>query len=124
MILLHPAVSLLDNKKGRHTFSAGLFYQNYSKVKYELINKSTLAYTNRIQMKMNYITPGVNFSTGLSYEINIKKRALATVQVMYKMLHFWNQNQMRYLLNELKYTRFDAASLSLHGITASMKWNF
>ena len=75
-------------------------------------------------MKTNYITPNLNLSMGLSYEMNFRKRSHATLQVMYEILHFWNQNQMRYLLNELKHIRFDAGSLMLHGITASMRWDF
>ncbi len=116
--------NMKSNIKLITNISGSLFFQNYTKIKYEIKNNTTSLFTRRVQMKLSNLTPNLNFNSGLSYENNFLQRNHVTVQIMYEFLHFWNQNQMRYLLNELRYTRFDAGSLMLHGLTASLRWDF
>lgn len=111
-----------SNFKLLANISGALFFQNYKKIKYEVTNN--ISFANRIIMKTNYLTPNLNFSSGFSYENCFMKRTHITLVAMYEFLHFWNQNQMRYLLNTLNNTKFDAGNLILHGITASLRWDF
>lgn len=104
--------------------SASIFYQNYSRVNYDLFDKTTSSYSHRIRMKEKYIAPNLNLSSGFCFEKHFENRGEVTLRAMYEILHFWNQNQMRYLLNQTNYTRFDAGSLMLHGITGSLRWDF
>lgn len=112
------------NVKFHANLSAALFFQSFSKIYYESINNLTSVFSDRIRMRVNNLTPNLNFSSGLSFENRFIKKFQISLQVMYEIMHFWNQNQMRYLLNELRNTRFDAGSLMLHGLTASFRCDF
>jgi len=105
--------------------SAALFYQNYTDISYELKNIITDQFLERIDMKTHYLTPNLNIDAGLAYGLYLNKNLWhIDFLIKYEFIHFWNQNQMRYLLNHLGFIRFDAGSLMLHGITASFRWDF
>jgi len=105
--------------------SASVFYQDYTKVSYELKNIITDLFIERINMRTHNLTPNLNMAAGLAYGLYLYDNLWHfDFLVKYEFIHFWNQNQMRYLLNQLGFIRFDAGSLMLHGITASFRWDF
>ena len=105
--------------------SAALFYQDFYKISYEERASSNNAFFERITMVKHYLIPNLNLAAGLSFgSYFYKDKWHIDILGKYEFSYFWNQNQMRYLLNQLKFTRFDAGSLMLHGITASLRLDF
>lgn len=105
--------------------SAALLYQDFYKVSYEEQNISTLVFSNRIILRKHYLVPNLNLGAGFNYgSYFFKDKCHIDLLVKYEFMHFWNQNQMKHLLNLLSFTRFNAGSLMLHGITMSMRLDF
>jgi len=104
---------------------AALFYQDFYNISYEERAASNNAFIERAVMVRHYLIPNLNLGAGFAFGTYFfKNRLHIDILGKYEFSYFWNQNQMRYLLNQLKFTRFDAGSLMLHGITASLRLDF
>ncbi|NGX49340.1 MAG: hypothetical protein K940chlam5_00938 [Candidatus Anoxychlamydiales bacterium] len=105
--------------------SGALFYQDFYKVSYEEKNLITEVFSTRIDMNKHYLVPNLNLAAGLNYGAYFfKDKFHVDFLVKYEFMNYWNQNQMRHLLNLLSFIRFNPGSFMLHGLTASMRIDF
>lgn len=104
---------------------AAIFYQDFYKISYEERSALNNAFFERATMVKHYLIPNLNLGAGLAFgSYFYKDKWHIDILGKYEFSYFWNQNQMRYLLNQLKFTRFNAGSLMLQGITASLRLDF
>ncbi|NGX34370.1 MAG: hypothetical protein K1060chlam1_00723 [Candidatus Anoxychlamydiales bacterium] len=105
--------------------SAAIFYQDFYKVSYQEKNLTTDVFSQIINMNKKYLVPNLNLAAGLNYGAYFfKDKFHIDFLVKYEFMNYWNQNQMRHLINLLLFTRFNPGSFMLHGLTASMRLDF
>ena len=119
---------MLKFRKGLKVFTQidkALFFQNFYNISYEEKNTQSLAFSNKINMKKHYLAPAINLAGGLNWGSYFHKEKFhIDLTAKYEFMHFWNQNQMRHLLNLLSFTRFNPGALMLQGITIAMRLDF
>ena len=114
--------------------SAALAYQDFTNVSFSALNVDTQMYQSfggsnldvaRLQMENNYLMPNLNLNIGLFYGTYLGNKGYhLEFMAKYEFLHFWNQNQMRYLLNTIRFVRLESGSLMMHGLTAMLRLEF
>ncbi len=129
--LIGPIIGIKGLWKLRDEFkiftdiSSALFYQDFYDVSYEEKDLSTDIFSTRITLSKVYLVPNVNLAAGLNFGLYLfKKKFHIDFLIKYEFMNYWNQNQMRHLLNLLSFTRFNPGLFMLHGLTASMRIDF
>ena len=106
--------------------SSALFYQHFSLLAKEYEIKNPITYTTNASDKLDCINASISLAMGFGWGKYFNYNNLHfDVQAGYEMQLFWNQNQMRSFVEELKNKVYSKpGNLTPHGFTLTMRLDF